>query len=379
MAAAAGKGGGDDRFEEMAERVMDSSSGSRGKRGGGGRGGRRGGGRGGGGSSAQDRDFVLSKALSTLLRHQAQNAGIKLDAEGFAPLDKVLQWPRIRSLNPTVAEIKAAVSDSAKQRFALKPNPEVVADDDDNDNPASWLIRANQGHSIALASEGLHTPITLEAQNIPAIVVHGTYFAFWDAILAAGGLRRMGRTHVHFGTGLLPSDASGSSSSKTTAGEGLASEEQKREQEREQREADEEEEEAKKIAAAAAAATGAAPGSKPQVISGMRSDAELLVFVDVEQSLRDGGEDGMKWWISANGVVLTEGDADGVVPLRYFKEVRGRRQGVGVLWRDGEKVADLPDGVVKRVPMGKTGGGERSGGGGKGRGGKGQRQGRGGR
>ncbi|RYP36825.1 hypothetical protein DL767_003215 [Monosporascus sp. MG133] len=322
----------DDYADDAAER-MDGLAlrGGGGRRGGGG--GRRGG-RGGGGGRNQDRDVVLSKALSLLLRHQAHSAGIKLDAEGYAPLDRVLQWPRIRALNPTVADIKAAGADSDKQRFALKlRDPEATAAADPSathhDDPAAWLIRANQGHSIALASEGLHTPMTLEAGNVPDVVVHGTYFAFWDAIVASGGLKRMGRTHVHFGTG-LPDGDSGSDGAK-------------QEQQQVHDEADEEN---------AAAQGPGAPGNK--VISGMRGDAELLVFVDVERSLRDGA---MAWWLSANGVVLTEGDADGVVPLKYFKEVRGRRQGVGVLWRDGEKITDLPDGVVKRVPHGKAGGG----------------------
>ena len=58
----------------------------------------------------------------------------------------------------------------------------------------------------------------------------------------------MGRTHVHFGTGLLAEDR------------------------------DE---------------AGARQGENEQaaVISGMRSDAELLVFVDVEGSLRDAEEE----------------------------------------------------------------------------------------
>lgn len=33
----------------------------------------------------------ISKALSRLLRHQAENAGIKLDDAGFAPLDRVVR------------------------------------------------------------------------------------------------------------------------------------------------------------------------------------------------------------------------------------------------------------------------------------------------
>ncbi|KAH7037861.1 KptA family-domain-containing protein [Microdochium trichocladiopsis] len=311
---------------------------------------RRGGGGGRGNSDGGNRDVILSKALSTLLRHQAEAAGVELDGEGYARLDQVFQWPRIRSLKPTVSEIKAAVADNAKQRFALKRSPEAEGQeglDADEDDPKTWMIRANQGHSIKLASEGLHTRITLGGEagqgtaadtaaaegNIPPVVVHGTYFIFWPAILAAGGLKKMGRTHVHFGTG-LPED--GRKQTHEIADEDSTD-----------------------------AGSGNGGGNK-RVISGMRSDAELLIFVDVEQSLRDGG---IEWWLSSNGVVLTEGDRDGVVPLKYFKEVRGRKQGVGQLWKDGVKVADLPEGTVARMPHGKGPGGSRGGRGGR-RGGK---------
>ncbi|KAI1148060.1 hypothetical protein F4825DRAFT_454840 [Nemania diffusa] len=330
-------------FQDLADSMEDRSWAARGggsRRGGGGKGGRRGGG--GGGAGGSNRQVQISKALSTLLRHQAQNAGIQLDAEGFAPLARVMQWPRLRNLNPTLAEIQAEVATNAKQRFSMKPNPDAVTAGEDE--AAHWVIRANQGHSIALASEGLHAPVTLAAGNAPAVVVHGTYFAFWPAIVAAGGLKRMGRTHVHFGTG-VPGDDGGSGAQV----HGVEEE-------------------------------GAAAGEgKPKVISGMRADAELLIFVDIERALRDSsaengetaaaGEE-IKWWLSENNVVLTEGNADGVVPLKYFKEVRGRRQGVGVLWKDGEHVADLPSDVVARVPQGKG-----RGGGGGGRGGRGGRRG----
>ena len=70
-----------DRLEDMA--MQASSRQGRGK--GGGRGGR--GGRGGG---ERGRAVDLSKALSRLLRHQAGNAGIELDKEGYADLEKVV-------------------------------------------------------------------------------------------------------------------------------------------------------------------------------------------------------------------------------------------------------------------------------------------------
>ena len=111
-------------------------------------------------------------------------------------------------------------------------------------------------------------------------------------------------------------------------------------------------------------------GAAAAVVSGMRRDAELLVYVDVARSIREAG---MRWWLSDNGVVLTEGDGeDGVVPLRFFSLVVGRGPlggSVGVLWKDGEKVADLPEGIKGRLPRGKEERGGRRGGG-RGRGGK---------
>jgi 2'-phosphotransferase len=140
---------------------------------------------------------------------------------------------------------------------------------------------------------------------VPETVVHGTYFTFWPAIVESGGLKPGSRNHVHCSVGL--------------PGEGVGED------------------------------------GKPAVVSGMRNDAELLIFVDVERCIR---ETGMRWWLSDNGVVLTAGDDEGgVVPLRFFREVVGRREGVGVLWRDGSKVADLPPGIKGRVPRGKRGAG----------------------
>ncbi|KAK4166622.1 putative trna 2-phosphotransferase, partial [Cladorrhinum sp. PSN259] len=313
-----------DSAEEIADQfegvVLASEGGSSRAARGGKKGGR--GGRSGGGGGGVGREVQLSKALSKLLRHQAGSAGIVLDEGGYAPLEKVLQWGPIKSLQPpvTLSEVLQAVRESDKQRFALKPNPSTNSDLDETlQDPSKWLIRANQGHTIKLDSEGLLKPIALPDPEsgkipegsvpVPEVVVHGTYFAFWPKIVESGGLKPMGRNHVHFSIGL--------------------------------------------------------PEDKEGVISGMRKDAEVLVYVDVEKSLKEG--DGLKWWMSENGVVLTEGDKDGLVPTRLFKEVVGRTQDVGVLMMDGEEVAYLPEGLKIRAPMGKGGG---RGGRGGGRGGR---------
>ena len=69
-----------------------------------------------------------------------------------------------------------------------------------SDKPEDYLIRANQGHSIAIESEGLLTPITQE--TLPDMAVHGTTHGAWPLIVQSGGLKRMSRTHVHFAPGL---------------------------------------------------------------------------------------------------------------------------------------------------------------------------------
>ncbi|KAK1251049.1 hypothetical protein MKX07_005604 [Trichoderma sp. CBMAI-0711] len=267
------------------------------------------GGRGGGGGG-QSREVLVSKALSRLLRHQAANAGIQLDAEGFAALDEVMKWGPLRSLNVTFAEIKDVVASNEKQRFTLKLNPSLsIESAQDSTTPSHYLIRANQGHSIKIESSAHLEPITLEAGNVPPKVVHGTYFAFWPAIEESGGLKVMGRNHIHCSTG--------------TPEEGA--------------------------------------------VSGMRKDAELIVEIDVEKSLREG----IQWWRSDNGVLLTEGGEGGVLSTRFFKKVTGRKIDVGVLWEDGERLAGLPEGIKARIPSGKgpRGGGRRGGrGGGRGRG-----------
>ncbi|CAN7007865.1 unnamed protein product [Brassica oleracea var. botrytis] len=119
------------------------------------------------------------------------------------------------------------------------------------------LIRANQGHSITtVESEKLLKPI-LSPEEAP-VCVHGTYRKNLESILASG-LKRMNRLHVHFSCG-LPTDG--------------------------------------------------------EVISGMRRDVNLLIFLDIKKAL----EDGIAFYISDNKVILTEG-VDGVVPVDYFQKI----------------------------------------------------------
>ncbi|XP_004596930.2 tRNA 2'-phosphotransferase 1 [Ochotona princeps] len=118
------------------------------------------------------------------------------------------------------------------------------------------LIRANQGHSLQVPDLEL-TPLETP-QTLPQVLVHGTFWKHWPSILLQG-LSCRGRMHIHLASGL--------------------------------------------------------PGD-PSVVSGMRLNCEVAVFIDGPRALADG----IQFFRSANGVILTPGNANGFLLPKYFKE-----------------------------------------------------------
>ena len=96
--------------------------------------------------------------------------------------------------------------------------------------------------------------------------MHGTYHKSWGAIQASGGLSRMSRNHIHLAAG-LPGDSG--------------------------------------------------------VISGMRKSCEVVIWIDVAKAVAAG----MRFFTSQNGVVLTPGDASGLLPTQFFHSVVDRATG----------------------------------------------------
>ncbi|XP_002979811.2 tRNA 2'-phosphotransferase 1 [Selaginella moellendorffii] len=117
-------------------------------------------------------------------------------------------------------------------------------------------IRANQGHTMDAVQTAELLREIKSADEVP-MCVHGTFRNNFRGIRKTG-LKRMKRNHVHFATG-LPQDG---------------------------------------------------------VISGMKSKCEVLIYLDLAKAMKDG----MKFFMSENGVVLTEG-FDGVVPREYFEKI----------------------------------------------------------
>lgn len=130
----------------------------------------------------QDRNVELSKLLSWILRHGANELRLPIDKNGYIDVDVILSNQRFISKKFSLNEIRNVVTNDRKQRFALDtlPNGKI-------------RIKANQGHSMA------NVQLTLskieDASKLP-IAVHGTYYRFWEKIKAEG-LKRLTRNHIH--------------------------------------------------------------------------------------------------------------------------------------------------------------------------------------
>lgn len=270
-----------------------------------------------------------------------------------------MEWRKLKSQKATFPEIIHAVASSDKKRFALLHIPSEEAEKDaapteictteqesstgtgtssgadgqenatqkaltvNDPDPTNFLIRATQGHSIKTvdAAAFLEKLSLSEEDKLPSTVVHGTYHSSWPAILESGGLRCMGRNHVHFATGptlesILPLHIDGTSHTA----EGLKS-------------------------------LGLDDG---RVISGMRRDAQVLIYINLRKAL----EAGCPFWRSENGVILSEGLASseddgngnqlGFVPLEFFDVVVERKAGLGKIWEDGKGMQELPAELTKK-------------------------------
>ncbi|KAK0131048.1 tRNA 2'-phosphotransferase 1 [Merluccius polli] len=118
-------------------------------------------------------------------------------------------------------------------------------------------IRANQGHTLQVKDLELR-PVLVGSADCPSEAVHGTYLNKWSSIRQQG-LSRMERAHIHMAPGL--------------------------------------------------------PGDQG-VISGMRGNCDLAIFINVPKALTDG----IHFFWSENGVLLSPGDSEGRLLPKYFSQ-----------------------------------------------------------
>jgi putative RNA 2'-phosphotransferase len=115
----------------------------------------------------------ISKFLSLILRHQPEKIGLRLDENGWANVNAILEQTQLQF---SFKDLEDVVATNDKQRFSFNPN--------------KTKIRANQGHSLQTVD------LNLKAQTPPPFLYHGTVSKFLDAIKIEG-LKKMNRQHVH--------------------------------------------------------------------------------------------------------------------------------------------------------------------------------------
>ncbi|WP_309387383.1 RNA 2'-phosphotransferase [Cerasicoccus frondis] len=116
-----------------------------------------------------------SKYLSLILRHEPEKIGLKLDPQGWAEVDVLLDLLSRKGRRISRARLQAIVDTNDKKRFAFSED--------------GLRIRANQGHSVEV-------DLALEPTSPPAVLYHGTATRF-EASIREQGLIKQSRQHVH--------------------------------------------------------------------------------------------------------------------------------------------------------------------------------------
>ncbi|KAK0116903.1 hypothetical protein ONS96_012749 [Cadophora gregata f. sp. sojae] len=274
-------------------------------------------GRGRGYSVVDDREGMISKALTWVLKRtieegEEQDEGeekLVADSEGWVECEQVLQRPNLSSLEVTFPELKDFVeSSTSKSRFSLKLKPENN-EDPETEEPLSsnYLIKANPTPSGPMsptsAAAPKFTPLTTTTEDLPDFIVYETSYPNYPLILASGGIKRAGgQALLQFATIVVQEDGS--------------------------------------------------------EVRAPKSDADVSIHINLRQIME--AEPKIRWARTETGNVVTEGDVNGGISKVNWKKVVARRADIGVLFEDGE--------VRKEVPVGLRGKGVKAKKGGKGKG-----------
>jgi len=202
----------------------------------------------------------LSKALSWILRHKAVQMGLNIESDGYILLDDILALKEFKYY--TSDDVKYVVESNDKKRFSLKEESST------GDGKEQLYIRANQGHSNKVAKHIDENELLTKLTKPLPVVIHGTTKEAYKKIKDVG-LKKMTRSHIHF-----------------------------------------------------AITEDFIEGNKQQ--SGIRSNCELLIYIDMEKAMNDG----IEFFMSDNKVVLCGGvGTEGLLDAKYFKNVVDKKTG----------------------------------------------------
>jgi len=116
-----------------------------------------------------------SKFLSLLLRHKPETIGLKLDTQGWASTNELLEKINQTGRQITFELLEKIVEENDKKRFVF--------------NKDKSRIRAAQGHS-------LNVKLDYRALTPPTILYHGT-ISETAKLIQQSGIKKMRRHQVH--------------------------------------------------------------------------------------------------------------------------------------------------------------------------------------
>lgn len=299
--------------------------------------------RGRGYSVVDDREATIAKALSFVLKRTVEEGEevegedrLVADSEGWVDCEDivsislffpflvlVLEWyvspghltnllqlahPNLSALEVTLTELQTMInSHTSKSKFTIKRDPTSSPETTEASDfyvrltPAAPKDTASQTSATSGPSAPKLTPLTADSENLPDLVVYETSYANYPLILAAGSIKRAGgQAHLSF-------------SSITV---------------------DEE-------------------GSEVRTPASSSSSGEVSIYIDLPAMLASSK---IAWQLTENGNVVTEGDADGSIPRKFWKKAVARRPDIGVLYEDGEIRKEIPVGLRGKGQKGKRGG-----------------------
>lgn len=120
--------------------------------------------------------LAASKAISRVLRHRPDAAGVTLDSHGWCSVESLLAGLAKTGVTLSRDQLVGIVRSSDKNRFALSAD--------------GLSIRANQGHSVR------YVDLQLREKKPPSILFHGTVASNMAGIQRRG-LLPMHRQFVH--------------------------------------------------------------------------------------------------------------------------------------------------------------------------------------
>jgi len=220
-------------------------------------------------------DFMLTTTDATLLifyKHWESTSNYKQGKLDLDFLSRQLVWilrhdPRLPRDKNGFADLNVILDRPNLFGYKEEHVEEVVRMNDKQrfelkKYPNHWLIRCVQGHSVYVEQVGVE--ILPEKVDAYPYFIHGTYKQYVKSI-EANGLKRMSRQHIHMTT-TLP--------------------------------------------------------ELGKVISGLRSDCDTVVKINTKVAMQQG----IKFIKAANGVILSEGNKEGVIPYSCIEWIFPRKK-----------------------------------------------------